>query len=95
MDLKGFDVKDIPMTEAKQDLINASKPVIDEWISHHFNELVNGFNCSEALNYKPKELKPKSFQLQLKAKCDRKQIKREWKYILKPEVQKYYEPESD
>jgi hypothetical protein len=68
MDLKGFDVKDIPMTEAKQDLINVSKPVIDEWIADHYNELVNGFNCSEALNFKPEELKPKSFQLQLKAK---------------------------
>jgi hypothetical protein len=70
MDLKDFNVKEIPMTEAKQDLIDASKPVIDDWISEHYNELVNGFNCIEALNYRSKELKPKNFQLQLKEKCN-------------------------
>jgi predicted DNA-binding protein YlxM (UPF0122 family) len=35
MDLTGFNVKDIPMTEAKLDLINVSKQVIDDWIADH------------------------------------------------------------
>jgi hypothetical protein len=95
MDLSGFNVKETPMTEAKQDLIVASKTVIDEWISEHYNELVNGFNCREALNDKPKELKLKSFQLQLKEKCDRKKIRDEWKYVMKSEMEKNYEPEPD
>jgi hypothetical protein len=67
------------MTEAKLDLINASKPVIDDWIYDHYNELKAGLNCTEALDYRPKELKPKSFQLQLKEKCDRTKIRGEWK----------------
>jgi hypothetical protein len=57
--------------------------------------LVKGLNCTEALEYKPNELKPKSFQLQLKEKCDRTKIRGEWKYVLKYEMEKFYEPEPD
>jgi hypothetical protein len=71
-------------------LIEASRPVIDTWIMEHYDELVVGINCSEALRTKPNELKAKSFQLQLKDKCERKQIKREWHYVLKNEVKKLY-----
>jgi hypothetical protein len=91
MDLSDFDPKDIPMTEAKLDLIEASRPVIDNWICDHYAELTDGFNCFEALKVKPDELKPKEFQLQLKAKYDRKQIRndssqRGWCYVLKNEM---------
>jgi hypothetical protein len=39
---------------------------------------------------KPEELKARNFQLQLKDKCDRVQIKRVWHYVLKIEMLKIY-----
>jgi hypothetical protein len=56
----------------------------------HYDELVAGMKCSEALRMKPNELKTKSFQPQLKDKCEHKQIKREWHYILKNEAKKLF-----
>jgi hypothetical protein len=95
MDLTGFKIKNIPMTEAKQDLIEASRPIIDIWIIVHYNELVAGVKCSEALDKKPKELRPRSFQLILKDKCECKQINREWYYILKPDIRYLYKPKPE
>jgi hypothetical protein len=94
MDLTGFKIKNIPMTEAKQELIEASRPIIDIWIIEHYNELVAGVKCSEALDKKPKELRPRSFQLVLKDKCDRKQINHEWNYILKQDIRYLFKPEE-
>jgi hypothetical protein len=93
--LSDFDPKNIPMTEAKLDLIEASRPVIEVWICEHYDELVNGMNCAEALKLKPDELKPKEFQLQLKTKCNRKRItnqdsQRVWYYVLKDEMRYLY-----
>jgi hypothetical protein len=90
MDLSDFDTRKIPVTEAKQDLIEASRPVIDSWIMEHYDELILGLNCSEALRMKPNELKDKSFQLQLKDKCERVRKQGEWRYVLKNEAKKLF-----
>lgn len=93
-DLSSFNVRDIPMTEAKQDIINASKSPIDQFICDHYDDLVKGMICSDALMYKPSDMKDKNFQLQLKDKCDRKKKgpkgNQKWCYILKDECKSLY-----
>ena len=93
-DLSTFNVRKIPMTEAKQDLIEASKSPIDVWINDHYDSLVKGMSCSDALVCKPADMKDKNFQLSIKDKCDRKQKrvdgKRVWYYFLKDECKGLY-----
>jgi hypothetical protein len=82
------------MTEAKQDLIEASRSPIDIWICDHYDEIKKGVQCSDALRSKPDDMKEKNFQLSIKDKCDRKQIRvngqRVWHYVLKPEMPAIY-----
>jgi phage/plasmid-associated DNA primase len=40
IDLTDFVIRNIPVTKAKQDLIEASRPVIHSWIMEHYDELV-------------------------------------------------------
>ena len=93
-DLNGFNVRNIPMTEAKEDLIEASSSPLDIWINDHYDELIEGIQCSDALISKPSDMKDKTFQLQIKDKCNRKQRrvdgKREWFYVLKDECKGIY-----
>lgn len=93
-DLSTFNVRLIPTTEAKEDLIEVSCSPIDEWICKHYDELCIGIQCSDALMSKPSELKDKTFQMQIKDKCDKKRItrdgKREWFYVLKDECKTVY-----
>jgi hypothetical protein len=62
------------MTDAKQDLIEASRLAINIWICDHYEELKKGIQCSDALRLKPDDMKNKNFQLSIKDKCDLKQI---------------------
>lgn len=93
-DLSGFQVRNIPMTEAKQDLIDASKSPLDQWICDHYNDLIEGIQCSEALHSKPSDMKDKAFQLQIKDKCERKKKgargNQQWYYVLKEECRSIY-----
>ena len=92
--IKEFNPRIIPMTEAKQDLIEASRTPLDNWICEHYDELILGIPCSDALTSKPTEMKDKNFQLQIKDKCNRKRItihgKRVWCYILKDECKQIF-----
>ena len=93
-DLTNFNVRKLPMTEAKQDLIDASKSPFDMFICDFYNELCDGMPCADALMKKPREMKDRAFQLQMKDKCIRKQKQyngsRQWFYILKDECKKVY-----
>ena len=93
-DLSEFNVRKIPMTEAKQDLIEASQSPLDVWICQHYDELCKGIVCSDALISRPPEMKERSFQLQIKDRCERKRLtvdgKRIWHYILKDECKAIY-----
>ena len=97
-DIKDFNPRKIIMTEAKQNLIEASRPPIDIWICEHYNELCKGILCSEALLSKPQDLKERTFQLQLKDKCIRKQVRngktKPWYYFLKDECKLIYSQTS-
>ena len=92
-DITEFNPRIIPLTEAKQDLIEASRSPVELFICDHYNELCKGMLCSEALLNKPCEIKERSFQLQLKDKCDKKRETkgdRKWYYILKDEYKSIY-----
>lgn len=93
-DITLFNPRLIPMTEAKEDLIEASRSPIDVWICEHYDELLNGIQCSDALVSKPSEMKDKNFQLQIKEKCERKKKgpkgNQKWYYILKDECKSLY-----
>ena len=93
-DISKFNPRKIPMTEAKQDIIEASRSALDVWICDHYDELVKGLPCDEALVSKPSEMRERTFQLQLKDKCDRKKIQnsgvRKWHYVLKNECKAIY-----
>ena len=93
-DINDFNPRRIPMTEAKQDLIDASKSPLDQWICDHYDELIKGIISSDALLSKPSEMKDRAFQLQLKDKCEHKKIQhdgvRKWYYILKDECKSLY-----
>lgn len=93
-DLSDFNVRDIPMTEAKQDLIDASQSPLDVWICQHYDELCKGIVCSEALTSRPSEMKERSFQNQIRDKCIHRRItlngSRVYAYILKEECKSIY-----
>lgn len=93
-DLSSFNVRNIPMTEAKEDLIEASRNPLDVWICEHYDELCAGMLCVDALMTKPVEMKERAFQLQIKDKCDRRQKQadcvRKWFYVLKEECKSIY-----
>ncbi|KAI5510116.1 hypothetical protein TVAGG3_0713870 [Trichomonas vaginalis G3] len=93
-DLSSFNVRIIPMTEAKQDLIELSTNPLDEWINTHYDELCAGMTCKNALFCKPSDMKDKNFQMSIKDKCDRKQRridgKQTWCYVLKEEMKGLY-----
>ena len=98
-DISGFNIRVIPMTDAKQDLIDASKPPIDVWICDNYDELCEGMACSKALRFKPVEMKERAFQLQLKDKCERKRRRINgdltWYYILKDDCRALYYQHTD
>ena len=87
------------MTEAKQDLIEASKTPLDIWICEHYNDLCEGIICEDALRSKPEDMKQRAFQLQLKDKCERKRKRIDgqlhWIYILKEECKNIYSQTVD
>lgn len=93
-ELAEFNPRNIPMTEAKQDLIEASRTPLDLWICERYDDLIKGIPCSDALISKPREMRDKSFQLQIKDKCNRQRLtidsRRVWCYVLKDEYKQIY-----
>ena len=98
-DISKFNPRVIPITEAKKDLIEASRSPIDVWICDNYNDLIKGIPCDEALMARPPDMKERTFQLQLKDKCDHKKIQkdgvRKWHYILKQECRSVYSQTED
>ncbi len=83
----------IPMTEARTNLIEASLPPIQSWINEHYDELLTGFVCKKALASRPGALGERTFQNQIKEKCDREREStgdRRWMYVLKEEHRGLY-----
>ena len=91
-DITEFNPRVIPMTEAKQDLIEASRNPVEQFICDHYNELCKGMLCSDAIMLRG-DIKERTFTLHLKDKCDKKRETkgdRKWYYILKDEYKSIY-----
>ncbi|KAA6402585.1 MAG: hypothetical protein EZS28_001895 [Streblomastix strix] len=84
-DISQFNPRDIPMTQAKKDIIRASISPVDEVIISHFKSFRDGVTCSNVEGWKPQDMKLKSYQLAIKSICERtqKQVDRERKFIYK------------
>ena len=98
-DISKFNPRVIPMTEAKHDLIEASRSPLDVWICDNYNDLIEGIPCDDALMIRPPDMKPRTFQLQIKDKCEHRQLQkdgvRKWHYILKKECMNIYSQTED
>jgi hypothetical protein len=95
-DINGFSSYILPITEAKQDMINAGRSVVDKFIIARYEEFKAGVHKWEIEQYKPTEYKDfNSFHLALKGKCEFKEFRRNGKkargYVLREEYIKIYE----
>lgn len=98
-DLSTFEVRSIPMTESKQDLINASRSSVELFICSSIKKFVKGYECDLAYNSYQKYCSDKKlyvysekiFGINVKQYCTRKQIqsnkKRHYYYFLKPQCE--------
>ncbi|KAA6371277.1 MAG: hypothetical protein EZS28_033196 [Streblomastix strix] len=94
-DISNWNQRIIPFTEAKKDIIRASRSQLDDVILQNYQAFKEGVPCTIALQFKPFDVKEKSFQLQLKNKCQRIQKailgKRTWIYKLNEGLIKLYD----
>ena len=109
-DISKFNPIDIPMTDAKRDIIEASRTPVEDFIVENYNKFSEGFRVTELLDLyqhssvwsEIENVPSKNFILQLKDKCmgnGRFQKKIGGKnvrvYKLKDEYLDIYKPESD
>jgi hypothetical protein len=103
-DISGFNPVNIPETQAKTDIMDASISPVDLFIKDNYKKFVDGWLVQEVLNarsYTPqiKDLKPNNFSLQIKERCnrDRKMIKgiTYYYYRLKPEMLEMLKPDKE
>jgi hypothetical protein len=105
LDLTEFNPVNIPDTEAKTDIMDASISSVDAFIKANYNQFVEGWNCGEvrqARSYSPlvKDVKSlKSFELQIKERCVRTRRTHqgitEYIYKLKPEMLLILKPDDE
>jgi hypothetical protein len=93
------EVRDPPMTEEKEAVIDASRSPIDLFIAQHYDELLEGWKCDECRDAKPYEIKDRQFNLAMAGKCIRKQRRdgnrKPYYYQLKSEWIEYYKGKSE
>lgn len=101
-DVSKFEPENIPMTEAKKDLMEASKSSYELFIQDHIVDFVHGFVCSESFNIYQSWAKAmgfmscnvKTYGSNINIFCDRKRSsgeRRPWIYILKESAKKFFD----
>ena len=102
-DISKFNPRIIPSSEAKEDIINASKSSYELFIQDRINEFVNGYDCTESFGDYQNWAKlngfmscnVKTYGLNVKKFCERTRISTElgriWVYQLKESMKKYFE----
>ncbi|KAA6323193.1 MAG: hypothetical protein EZS28_054343, partial [Streblomastix strix] len=94
-DISQFNPRNIPMTQAKKDIIKASISPVDDVIISHFKLFRDGVTCNIVEGWKPQEMKLKNYQLAIKNICERVRKtsggERKWMYQLKKEMISIYE----
>ncbi|KAA6384392.1 MAG: hypothetical protein EZS28_020080 [Streblomastix strix] len=69
-DISQFNSTIIPMTEAKNEIIEISLTEIDRFCIKYFKQLKVGWVCEIASQYCPESIKPSNFRLQIHKNCD-------------------------
>ncbi|KAA6368121.1 MAG: hypothetical protein EZS28_036352 [Streblomastix strix] len=94
-DISQFNPRNIPMTQAKKDIIKASISPVDDVIIIHFKSFRDGVTCNIVEGWKSQEMKLKNYQLAIKNICVRTQKQtdrvRKFIYKLKEEMISIYE----
>ncbi|KAA6378906.1 MAG: hypothetical protein EZS28_025567, partial [Streblomastix strix] len=94
-DISQFNPRNIPMTQAKKDIIKASISQVDDVIISHFKSFRDGVTCNIVEGWKPQEMKLKNYQLAIKNICVRTQKQTDgvckFIYKLKEEMISIYE----
>ncbi|KAA6354778.1 MAG: hypothetical protein EZS28_049695 [Streblomastix strix] len=70
-DISNWNQRIVPFTEQKKDIIRASRSQLDDVVLQNYQTFKEGVPCTIALQFKLFDVKEKSFQLQLKNKCQR------------------------
>ncbi|KAA6332728.1 MAG: hypothetical protein EZS28_053244, partial [Streblomastix strix] len=73
LDISQFNPRNIPMTQAKKDIIKASVSPVDDVIISHFKAFRDGVTCNIVEEWKPQDMKLKNYQLAIKNICVRTQ----------------------
>jgi hypothetical protein len=107
-DLSKFDPRKLPMTEAKQDIQDASKSPYQLFIQEHIQNFIEGWICENAYQTYAMWARNNGFAVcnvvnfgkNLKTWCDHKQIREEgrrpYKYRLKEDQRNHFEiPEEE
>ncbi|KAA6380709.1 MAG: hypothetical protein EZS28_023765 [Streblomastix strix] len=98
-DISQFNPRNIPMTQAKKDIIKASISPVDDVIISHFKSFRDGVTCNIVEGWKPQDMKLKNYQLAIKNICARTQKQtdgvRKFIYKLKDEMISIYESMLD
>lgn len=102
-DISNFNTRNIPMTDAKLSIMNASMSIVDRWIAEHFEEISGNGNdgkgmlCERAREWRPEGISQRNFELALNDRCTHYKSRtssgaRPYFYKLKPEVVHLYDP---
>ncbi|KAA6326854.1 MAG: hypothetical protein EZS28_053896 [Streblomastix strix] len=85
LDISQFNLKDIPMTQVKKDIIRASISPVDDVIISHFKSFRDEVTCNIVEGWKPQDMKLKNYLLTIKSICERtqKQVDGVRKFIYK------------
>ncbi|KAA6389445.1 MAG: hypothetical protein EZS28_015028 [Streblomastix strix] len=90
-----FDEGNIPMTQAKKNIIKASISPVDDVIISHFKSFSDGVTCNIIEGWKPQEMQSKNYQIVIKNICEKVRKssdgERKWMYQLKEEMISIYE----
>ncbi|KAA6394723.1 MAG: hypothetical protein EZS28_009748 [Streblomastix strix] len=70
-DISSFNPRDIPMTDAKKDIIRASRSQVDDVIIKHFKVFQAGVTTHVAESWKPQDMKIKNYEIVNKNVCNK------------------------
>lgn len=100
--ISDFNTRNIPMTDAKLSIMDASMSLVDRWIAEHFDEISGrdggkGMLCSRAIEQMPMGISERNFKLAINDRCTRTRLRtpsgdRAFYYKLKREMVHLFDP---
>ncbi|KAA6383794.1 MAG: hypothetical protein EZS28_020680 [Streblomastix strix] len=68
-DISQFNPRDIPMTQAKREIIRASRSKVDDVILNNFNQFKDGVRIESVEQWKPTDMILKNYQIAINSVC--------------------------